>query len=71
MDQHIEEFSTGYMLRNFIKIFKSLLNNVVGRVAVGTANSYGMECPGIESRWERDFTHLSRPALGPNQHPVQ
>ena len=27
--------------------------------------------PGIESRWWRDFPHLSRPALGSTQPPVQ
>ena len=25
----------------------------------------GLSIPGIESRWERDFPHPSRPALGP------
>ena len=29
------------------------------------------EGPGIESRWGRDFLHLSRPALGPTQSPIQ
>jgi len=27
--------------------------------------SYGLEGPGIESRWGRDVPHPSRPALGP------
>jgi hypothetical protein len=27
--------------------------------------------PGIESLWGRDFSHLSRPALGPTQPPLQ
>ena len=39
--------------------------------SVGIATVYGLDGPGIESRWERDFTHLSRPALRPTQPPVQ
>jgi len=38
---------------------------------VGIATGYGLDGPGIESRWERDFLHLSRTALGPTQPPVQ
>ena len=38
---------------------------------VGIATGYGLDDPGIESRWERYFPHLSRPALGPTQPPVQ
>jgi hypothetical protein len=38
---------------------------------VGIATSYGLDGPGIESRWGRDFPHLSRPALGSTQPPVQ
>jgi len=30
-----------------------------------------LDGPGIEFRWWRDFLHLSRPALGPTQPPVQ
>jgi hypothetical protein len=38
---------------------------------VGIATAYGLDDPGIESRWGRDFPHLSRPALWPTQPPVQ
>jgi hypothetical protein len=37
---------------------------------VGIATGYGLYGPGIESRWRRDFPHLSRPDLGPTQPPV-
>jgi hypothetical protein len=38
---------------------------------VGIATAYGLDSPGIESRWGRDFPHPSRPSLRPNQLPVQ
>ena len=39
--------------------------------SVGIATRYGLGGPGIESRWRRDFPHLSRPSLGPTQSPIQ
>jgi hypothetical protein len=36
-------------------------------IYVGIATAYGLDGPGIESRWVRDFPHLSRPALRPTQ----
>jgi hypothetical protein len=39
--------------------------------SVGIATAYWLDGPGIESRWERDFPHLCRPALMPTQPPVQ
>ena len=33
--------------------------------SVGIATGYGLDGPEIESRWGRDFLHLSRLALGP------
>jgi hypothetical protein len=38
---------------------------------VGIATAYGLDGRGTESRWGRDFPHLSRPALRPTQPPVQ
>jgi hypothetical protein len=39
--------------------------------SVGIATRYGLDGPGIESRWGRDFPHPSRPALGLTQPPIQ
>jgi hypothetical protein len=38
---------------------------------VSIATCYGLNGPGIESRWRRDFPHLLRSALGPTQPPVE
>jgi hypothetical protein len=38
--------------------------------SAGIATAYGLDGLGIESRWGRDFAHLSRPALRPTQPPV-
>jgi hypothetical protein len=39
--------------------------------SVGIATRYGLDGPGIESRYGRDFSHLIRPALGSTQPPIQ
>jgi len=39
--------------------------------SVGIATRYGLDGAGTESRWERDFPHPSRPALGLTQPPIQ
>jgi len=39
--------------------------------SVGIVTGYGLDGPGIESWWGRDILHLSRPALGTTQPPVQ
>ena len=39
--------------------------------SVDIATRYGLDGPGIEYRCGRDFPHLSRPALGPTQPPIQ
>ena len=45
--------------------------NVERNSAVDIATCYGLDCPGIESRWGRVFPHQSRPALGPTQNPIK
>jgi hypothetical protein len=41
-----------------------ILKIVVGLdSSVGTATRYRLDGPGIESRWGRDFLHLSRPVV--------
>jgi hypothetical protein len=45
---------------------------LVGRdSSVGITTHYGRCGPRIESRWERDFLHPPRPAMGPTQPPIQ
>jgi len=40
-------------------------------MVVGTATRYGLDDPGIEYRWGRDFPHPSRPAQKPILPPIQ
>jgi hypothetical protein len=35
--------------------------------SVSIATGYGLDGQGIESRWRRDFPHLSSPGLGPSK----
>ena len=42
-----------------------------GIAQYGIATRYGLDGPGIESQWERDFPHPPRPALGSTQPPIQ
>ena len=54
-------------------ILKCILNRMwlVRDSSVGIATRYGLDRPGIECRLERDFPHLSRPAVIPIQPPIQ
>jgi len=64
-------------LRDMLLNYKqAVLNYLLLQVSgpgssVGIATGYGLDGPGIESRWRRDFPPLSRPALGTTQPPVQ
>ena len=60
-----------YKLLNFNVIYKILMSGFPVDSGPGSSVGIATELPGIESRWGgRDFLHLSRPALGPNQPPV-
>jgi len=49
-----------------------LLHMLVGWDSiVGVATCYRLDGPGIESWWGRNFQHLSRPAQGLTQPPIQ
>ena len=48
-----------------------LYNRIVSFSLLSSATHYGLNGPGIETRWERDFPHPSRPAVGPTQPPIQ
>jgi len=49
-----------------------LITNIVGRdSSVGIATRYGLEAPGIVSRWGSNYAAPSRPVLWTTQSPVQ
>ena len=52
-------------------ILKCILKKCGQDNKVGTGTCYGLDGPGIEPRWGWDYLHLSRPALGSTQPPVQ
>ena len=64
----------GNGMRTFhMQNIRSLTSKMGRDSSVGIAIRYGLDGPGIESRWGggRDFPHPSRPALWPTQPPVQ
>jgi hypothetical protein len=61
-----------YWVANVDGELYTLVPWMVGRdCSVGTATRYGLDDPGLESRWGRDFPHPSRMTLGSIQLPVQ
>jgi hypothetical protein len=54
------------MHSKILNAFKATVYLKRGQVSVVViATGYGLDGPGIESRWGRDIPYLSRPALGP------
>jgi hypothetical protein len=52
-------------------IFIGTESSVVRDSSVVIATRYGLDGPGIKSRWRRDFPQLSLPTLGPIQPPIK
>jgi len=56
------------LIANELLIYAWLCSECGPSSVVGIATGYGLDSPGIESRWGPDFPHPSRPALG--AHPT-
>ena len=69
--KHTENFTGSYILE-LICINHYYIICVMDRdSSVGITTRYELDGSGIEFRWRRDFPHTSKPALGPNQPPIQ
>jgi hypothetical protein len=66
---HVAMYCIHHIFYDFHIYIRYICSRGPGSV-VGIATVYGLDGPGIESRWGRDFPHLSRPVLRPTQPPV-
>ena len=66
--RHIKHYVVNWKHRNIVVMNYPYRH---GDSVVGIATRYGLNGPGIESRWGRGFLQPSRPALGPTQPPIQ
>ena len=57
-----------FSVRKFLSV---IVGNVGRDNSARIATRYGLDGPGFESWWWRDYPHPPRPALGPNQPPIQ
>jgi len=64
--------SLALLYLSYIFLFGKKYSKLSGQGSVvGITTGCGLDGPGIECRWGRDFPHLSRPVLGPTKPPVQ
>jgi hypothetical protein len=68
----LQQVTSAEPQKNHLKItYTHICFDCVPGSVVGIATGYGLDGPGIETQFGRDFPHLSRPALGSTQPPVQ
>ena len=66
----IVEYFTELLLDSWYRVQQLAYVNLGPGSVAGIANAYGLDGPGIEFRWGRDFPHPSRPAVRSTQPPV-
>jgi transposase-like protein len=64
MSQNKTQRASRYSAEPTLTMFYKMYLRTPG-IVVDIATAYGLDGPGIESRWRRDFQHLSIPALRP------
>ena len=72
MDPSLNQTNPVHIMSScFFKIHLILASHPIVNSSVCIGTRYGLDGPGIESRWGRDFPHPPRPAVGPTQPPIQ
>ena len=66
--QHLPKLEFFYYRSLYYLVFYDILDR---DSVVSTATCYGLDGPGIESRWERDFSEPSSLGLVPTHLPIQ
>jgi hypothetical protein len=65
-------FAFNLVIEISVLLWTRLYLNTLGRgSSVDIVTRYGVDCPGVEPRWEEDFPQPSIPAPGPTQRPIQ
>ena len=66
----VQQWLWVFRISLFTASYKKLHDSLGRDSSVGIATPYGMDGPGIKSRWDRDFPHPFGPTLGSTQPPI-
>jgi hypothetical protein len=71
LNSHFLKIDSKVISTNTVLVIEIVLVLVLSQdSSVGIVTRYGPDGLGIESRWDQNFPHPSRPALGPTQPPI-